>query len=108
MANFREASALDHVGYAFLSYFKVINIAYQSWKDQVEWIKELLPQIRDARVQERLKEIEALGEEPALYLYTSGRCAVAHAYGDPVADPDDVDDQWRLYADLPVIRAIAK
>jgi hypothetical protein len=42
------------------------------------------------------------------YLYSSGRCAVAHAFNDPVVDPDDAADTLRLARDLPVVKALAR
>jgi len=42
------------------------------------------------------------------YLYTSGRCAVAHASTTPVVDPDNPEDFLRLSADMPVLRALAE
>jgi len=42
------------------------------------------------------------------YLYASGRCAVAHAYADPLVDPDDISDLHRLSQDLYVIKAVAE
>ena len=41
-------------------------------------------------------------------LYESGRCAVAHAFADPLVDPDDLADLRRLSADLDVVRALAE
>jgi len=41
-------------------------------------------------------------------LYASGRCAVAHAFNDPVVDPDDPKDVFRLSADMPVAKALAE
>lgn len=33
---------------------------------------------------------------------------MAHAFNEPLVDPDDPDDTWRLTADLPVIKALAE
>jgi len=57
----------------------------------------------------RLEELSAEGrtDVPA-YLYASGRCAVAHAYAQPLIDADDPGDLLRRRKDLPVIRALAE
>jgi hypothetical protein len=55
-----------------------------------------------------LKELQKLHRDIGEYLYESGRCAVAHAFNEPLVDPDDPDDTWRLTADLPVIKALAE
>ena len=36
------------------------------------------------------------------------RCAVAHAYSDPVVDPDDLSDLRRLSQDVWIIKAVAE
>ena len=41
------------------------------------------------------------------YLYVQGRCAVAHAFNDPVVDPDIPSDLQRLAEDLPIIEELS-
>lgn len=42
------------------------------------------------------------------HLYASGRCAMAHASGDPVIDPDDPADARRLSSERPIMLALAE
>lgn len=42
------------------------------------------------------------------YLWVSGRCAVAHAYAEPLVDPEDPEDSARLQKDLPLVKALAE
>ena len=44
----------------------------------------------------------------ANYLFVSGRCAIAHAYSEPIVDPEDPDDLRRLQQDLPIVKALAE
>lgn len=37
-----------------------------------------------------------------------GLCAVAHAYAQPVADPNEPADAERLSANLPIVQALAE
>lgn len=41
-------------------------------------------------------------------MYESGRCAIAHAFSEPLVDPEDPDDSARLQKDLPLIKALAQ
>lgn len=107
MAFFREASSLENVGYAVLSYFKILNIEFKSGDRQKHWIRTVIPEIQNHVAKDRVAELVAKGEDVADYLYESCRCAVAHAHTEPLVDPDDIDDQHRLYADLALIREVA-
>jgi hypothetical protein len=74
----------------------------------VEGIRATLPKLTDELALSRLDALRAAGHDVANYLYDSGRCAVAHAYSDPIVDPDDVSDLRRLTEDLRVVKAIAE
>jgi hypothetical protein len=51
-----------------------------------------------------MKTLKKKQGDPADYLYKSGRCAVAHAFADPIVDPDDVTDLRRLSEDIWLMR----
>ena len=108
LALYREALGLNSVPYQFLGFFKVLNVLNGSGKTLALWIQQKLPDITDHEAKDRLKTLELLERDVAKYLYASGRCAVAHAYSDPVVDPDNPEDERRLKADLPVIKALAR
>ena len=105
VALFREAKSLDSVPFQFLSYFKILNIF---WNDKtrngknelVEGLRASLANLTDKDCVQRIKKIVEKQGDPAGYLYKSGRCAVAHAFADPIVDPDDVSDLHRLSEDL--------
>jgi hypothetical protein len=105
VALYREARSLDSVPFKFLSYFKILNIF---WNDKTKNGKnELLDGLRFSLLEltekdciKRIKEIENKKGDVANYLYKSGRCAVAHAFADPIVDPDDITDLHRLSEDL--------
>ena len=61
-----------------------------------------MPDLTEKDCIKRIKEIENKEgyDKAADYLWKSGRCAVAHAFADPIVDPDDVTDLHRLSEDL--------
>ena len=113
LALFREGRTVNSIPFAFLSYFKVLNMF---WKDKytngknpiIEGIRNTLPKLKDVRALGRLKVLQSSESDIPRYLYKSGRCAVAHAYMDPISDPDDASDIRRLSEDVQVIKAIAE
>ncbi len=107
LAFFREASALSHPGYAFLSYYKILNLRHRKGEKQCAWIRRALPRVADPEGRARLQALQEQEADVADYLYRSCRCAVAHAGVNPTVDPDNVGDQQRLRQDLPLIRALA-
>ena len=108
LALYREALGVNSVAYAFLGFFKIINLVKETGREQKEWINTALPCIKDHRAVERKAELAKTESDLAAYLYESGRCAVAHAYSEPIADPEDVADRTRLAKDLPLIQALAE
>jgi len=108
VALYREAMSVNSLPFQFLGFFKIINVLHKSGPAQVGWIKETLPKLTDSHLQERLAALHKSEPDVAQYLYESGRCAVAHAFADPLVDPDDLTDLRRLSADLHVVRALAE
>jgi hypothetical protein len=108
LALYREAGSVRGTPYEFLGYFKVINTRHSSGADQVAWINQAIPLLNDKDANKRVSELSASESDIGRYLYASGRCAVAHAFNDPVVDPDDPEDVFRLSADMPVAKALAE
>lgn len=113
LALFREARSVNSISFCLLSYFKILNIVWKDTKingknEIVEGIRDTLPKILDTEANDRIARLRKKGERdiPA-YVYGSGRCAVAHAYKDPMADPDNIEDLHRLSEDTWIIKAIA-
>jgi len=105
VALYREARSLESVPFQFLSYFKILNIFWNDKKksgknELVEGLRSSLSELREKDCIKRIIEIEKKEGSAADYLYKSGRCAVAHAFADPIVDPDDVTDLHRLSQDL--------
>lgn len=109
LALMREGDGLSHShsGYSFLSYYKILNMVKKKGPAQKAWIKQSIGNL-DKKANERIDEIQNAGEVVEDYLYHSCRCALAHAGVDPTVNPDDVEEERRLFADLPLIRSLAK
>ncbi len=117
LALFREGRTVNSVPFAFLSYFKILNIF---WNDKtttidgerknaiIEGIRETIPKLKCDMALRRLRVLGTTESDVPKYLYGSGRCAIAHAYADPIIDPDDVSDLYRLSEDMNIVKAIAE
>ncbi len=108
VALYREARSTKSLPYSFLSYFKILNVHRNTGDEQSAWINETIPQLNDHQALERVEQLRQLESDVGSFLYSSGRCAVAHAFSDPVVDPDDVAQLRRLSLDLPVMKALAE
>lgn len=110
LAFWREGARLRHLhaGYAFLSFFKVLESQFDNAGRRIEWMETAIQNLggRTAeRVQELLKECDDIGK----HIYESGRCAIAHAqFSDGRGDPDVPQDRLRLVKDLSVIEELAR
>lgn len=113
LALFREGLTVNSTSFKFLSFFKVLNIF---WKDKfksgqndlIEGIRGYLNKLTDELAINRLEKITHQEQDVAKYLYESGRCAIAHAYSEPIVDPDDVQQLRRLSEDIHLIKNIAE
>ena len=112
LALYREGRTVNSDAFSFLSYFKILNIF---WKDKyingknqlIEGMREALPMV-DNEAKIRIEKLEKDQGDIAKYLYESGRCAIAHAYTEPIVDPDDVAELRRLSEDIWIIKSIAE
>lgn len=108
LALYREATSVNMISYKFLGFFKVINVLHGTKDSQIGWIEQNLTKITEQPAVNRIHEMNIQNGELARYLYIQGRCAVAHAYAEPIVNPDAPEDLDRLVRDLPVIRALAE
>jgi hypothetical protein len=116
LALFREGLNLKNVHYQFLSYYKIINILHERGMPdpkrggpaQVTWINQTLPHLKDSDAKKRFQELQGQVANVGEYIYVSGRCAIAHAFAKPVADPDDPENTMRLSNDLRLVAALAE
>jgi len=116
LAFWREGSRLRHLhaGYAFLSFFKVIESQFEVAAKRVSWIGAAIPQLANEtgmRFREAGKQISELAEQGldiGRHIYESGRCAIAHAqFSDGRGDPDVAEDRVRLGRELAIVEALA-
>jgi hypothetical protein len=107
----REGRGLNHVGFAFLLFYKILETAFPNGKRRGAWISNSIGALTGFGVKEALDGIRTLGkttpDDIGFHLYESGRCAVAHAAQQPIVDPDKLDDLRRLGSELPIVRALA-
>lgn len=108
LALYRDALGLNSTAYQFLGFFKIVNLMKRDGGEQVKWINSVLPHIQEHRAVSRKMELEESESDLGKYLYESGRCAVAHAFADPIVNPENVADRKRLARDLPLIQSIAE
>ena len=112
-AFYKEGLSSSSVYYSFLSFYKVIQLAFNENDAQIKnWINNNLDpnKLRYPGVIERVKELQDQGKNVAVHLLSSGRVAIAHAKprGIRAADPDNPDDKRRLNEDLPIIKGLAR
>lgn len=107
LALYREGLSVNSVPFAFLSYFKVLNIAFSSGQPQKDWINNNLIHVLYQPALDRLKKLSSSESDLGAYLYHQGRCAVAHANGKASVNPDSYGDERRLVQDLPLMKETA-
>jgi hypothetical protein len=111
LALMREGRGLNHVGYAFLSFYRILETAFPQDPKRIAWISGAISSLTGRGVQEALNGIRAQGiatsDDIGKHLYKSGRCAMAHGARKPIIDPDMPGDLRRLSSELPIVRALA-
>ena len=108
LAFYREGLSLNHVAYQCLSFFKILNIFLPTGPKQKEWMNVHIGDVSGGDAKARITAIQAQHGDAGEYLYSSGRCAIAHAGEAPTADPENPSDIRRLAEDLPLVRALAE
>jgi hypothetical protein len=108
LAIYREALGLNNIAYQFLGFSKVINVLHEKGPDQKHGSIKTVDLLQSHQARERLAHLKTIETDIGRYLYESGRCAVAHAYAEPLVDPEDPDDAERLQKDLPLIQVLAE
>ena len=111
LALMREARALNHVAYSFLSYFRVVEHVFKDGKKRAAWIASnignVTERISHGYIQAMAALISSNVQDIGKHLWESGRCAIAHAGVTPIVDPDDPRDMRRLRSELPLMRGLA-
>ena len=114
LAFWREGLKLRyvHLGYLFLSFYKVIESQFKKGKDKGSWINSVIPELQ-GEAKARVDELRTLHDgdfnKIGGYIWESGRCAVAHAaFDEESIDPDAPEDRIRIERDLVVIQSLAE
>lgn len=107
----REGRGLNHAGYAFLSFYKILETAFPKDAKRIAWISASIASLAGFGIKEALDGIRAQGittpDDIGTHLFQSGRCAMAHGARKPIVDPDKPGDLRRLRSELPIVRALA-
>ncbi len=109
LALFREGSSLNHPAFAFLSFFRVLEVkhAHGNAAKMIRWINHHSQFLVDHEANQIIEQLKTKHRDLGAYLYESGRCAIAHANDGVIVDPDDYGDVRRLHSELPLMRALA-
>ncbi len=113
LALMREAIASNSIYYAFLNYYKVIELISGDVKT---WINSNIERVCQEASYDWYQTHVTDGDidDPGHYLHKTERVAIAHAeygyqgQGGNIHNPDNPADWRRTQEDLPVIRALAK
>jgi len=114
LALYREARTVNSIPYAFLGYYKILNIwlseKYKDGKRELqEYIKTAIPTFQDPLTVKCISDLRMAVSDIPEYLFKSCRCAVAHAnVTATAADPDDWTDIKRFAVGLEIIRHVAE
>jgi hypothetical protein len=106
LALYREAMSMRYSPFKFLGYFKIINTVEP--KKFAKWINDNIHVITNETALERIAKIKLTEPDVGEYLYVSSRCAAVHTFCDPVADPDNPADVFRISEDIPIVKAFAE
>ena len=107
LALFREAINSGSKFYAFLSYYKILDIPFKNnSKDRIDWINRIAPTL--TREKARLDEILVKTTDLEKYLRDELANAIKHVLRKPVLNPDDPKDEFKITADLYVIQDFAR
>ena len=97
LALMREGRALNHPAYAFLSFYRALEVALGGGgKTRSKWMTAHINQIHDPHAKEVIAKLTTQGIDIGQHLYESGRCAIAHASRKPIINPDDPAEARRL------------
>jgi len=108
LALMREARSLTGSAYAFLSYWRILEITFPKSAERIPWMQAKFANLDGHGVKEAFDAIRAAGiADVGRHLFDSGRCAIAHAQARPIINPDNPRDTRRLMDELPIVRELA-
>jgi len=94
------------VFYEFLNYWKSIEVVFPDVPGRCSWIDSNVDRLFNER--DRIAEIRGANPSVASYLFTDGRCAVAHVNREPIINPDRAGDYERLERDTRIVAGLSK
>jgi hypothetical protein len=107
LALYREGLASNMDFYRFLSFFKIINIGCGNGHEQVAWINANLDNIWNPLAHQRLADLKKSVPDVGNYLLRQGRDAIAHAFSQPILDPDLPGNKAVIRADSDLMMGLA-
>jgi hypothetical protein len=108
LALYREGLNSNLPLYQLLSFYKIINIGFRHPNDQMAWINASLDKVRDQFGARRLAQLSSTVPDIGNHLYVQGRTAIAHAFSDPIKDPDAPVDVLTAKQDSELMQALAR
>jgi Methylamine utilization protein MauJ len=106
LALFREAVNSESKFYAFLCYYKILDIPFEKNKDRTVWINNVAPTV--TREKERVNEILKNTTDLEEYLRQERVNAIKHVLHRPALNPDDPRDEFKVTVDLDVMKDLAR
>lgn len=108
LALMREARGLDHSGYSFLTFYRVLEAAIPAGQARGVWITDALEKL-EGQAKEALAKVRARGiNDVGRHIQLARRQAIAHAARQPIMDPDDYSVVRELYEERPLIQGLAE
>lgn len=108
LALYREGLNSNLPLYRLLSFYKIINIGFAHPDNQMAWINANLEKVRDQFGARRLEQLLQTVSDIGKHLYVQGRTAIAHAYSEPIKDPDAPVDVLTATLDAELMQALAR
>jgi hypothetical protein len=109
LALFREGLSSGSVYYSFLSYWKVIQLAFGEQGQRINrWVEQSILRISLVRSQEWLDQHGLTPATAGEHLWETGRNAIAHVSREPRVNPDEPRDRRRMAEDLEIARGLAE
>jgi hypothetical protein len=112
LALHREGRANSNPAFQYLSYFKVLETVARGKEKLLVLMTRYLP-----RATERAgwdpwgkpyRSVGVTDADLAREVYEQGRCAIAHAHGEPLIDPDDLSNTEAIYRQVRLVLALAE
>lgn len=108
---FREGYSSNSPFYTFLSYYKIIEIPFNSGKEKGQWIIDTLPKLNSAGAKSSINRMKNQGvNDIADWLFKEGRNALSHASAvrESIVDPCDYEHWQNIVWANQIVQEIAE